>query len=214
MTNLLRLTAGGASIALAVAVAPTAVVAQNANATTVARADLRALNNSGASGQATLRLSADQRTLTVQIKATGLEQGGVHVSHIHGLTNGGTAVDSVCPTTSDDIDGDRYVELGEGLPKYGPILINFNNVDPDADGRVDFTTTVELTGAENVTPLQMRHIVIHGLTVPAVGAGTPGEVDGTAGYKTVLPVLCGEIRKVGGGNMDPMKFRVSGHTGH
>jgi hypothetical protein len=47
-------------------------------------------------------------------------------------------------------------------------------------------------------PLELRHIVIHGKTVPAgPGSGTPGEVDGTNGYLTVLPVLCGEIDPVG-----------------
>jgi hypothetical protein len=53
----------------------------------------------------------------------------------------------------------------------------------------------------------MRHIVIHGRSVGAVGAGTPGEVDGTAGYKTVLPVLCGEITPVGN---NAMQFRKVG----
>ena len=40
-----------------------------------------------------------------------------------------------------------------------------------------------------------------------VGAGTPGEVDGTAGFKTVLPVLCGEITPVGN---NAMQFRKVG----
>jgi hypothetical protein len=72
---------------------------------------------------------------------------------------------------------------------------------------VNFKTTVNLTGSEMALPLQMRHIVIHGRSVGAVGAGTPGEVDGTAGYKTVLPVLCGEITPVGN---NAMQFRKVG----
>ena len=40
--------------------------------------------------------------------------------------------------------------------------------------------------------------MIHGLTVGAeAGGGTEGEVDGTAGYKLVLPVASGEIAAVG-----------------
>jgi hypothetical protein len=81
------------------------------------------------------------------------------------------------------------------------------NIDPDQDGRVNFKTTVNLTGSEMALPLQMRHIVIHGRRVGAVGAGTPGEVDGTAGNKTVLPVLCGEITPVGN---SAMQFRKVG----
>ena len=57
------------------------------------------------------------------------------------------------------------------------------------------------------TPLNKRHIVIHGMSVGTVGAGTPGEVNGQAGYKTVLPVLCGEI--MNGANSSAMEFRKS-----
>lgn len=185
---------------LAAAGAPAAAIAQNSNATTVSRVALQPLNDSGASGEATLRLSADQRTLTVQIRATGLEPGGAHISHIHGLSRGGAAVDSTCPGRSEDSDGDGFVELDEGGVKYGPILVDFSDIDPDRDGRVNFTTTVPLTGSEGALPLGMRHIVVHGRTVPpGPGSGTSGEVNGTNGYLTVLPVLCGEIRQVGNG---------------
>jgi len=165
--------------------------AQSENAGSTYRATLTELNNSNASGEATVTLKG--RTLQVHITASGLEAGGAHLSHIHGLSKGKAATNSTCPTSAQDSDGDGFVELAEGATKYGPILVDFMNIDPDQDGNVDFTTTVELSGNEDALPLQMRHIVVHGLTVGAVGAGTPGEVDGTAGYKTVLPVLCGEL---------------------
>lgn len=193
-----------AGAAIATATGP--VAAQNSNATIVYRARLMPLNNSGASGMATLRLSSDHRHLTVMIKAAGLERGGVHLAHIHGLSASGVPVDSSCPTTANDTDGDGYVELAEGAAVYGPILVDFMNIDPNADGTVNFTKTFELNGSEGALPLTKRHIVVHGLTVGAVGAGTPGEVDGTAGFKTVLPVLCGEIVQAGTDN-DSMRFR-------
>jgi hypothetical protein len=140
------------------------------------------------------------------IKASGLEPGGPHISHIHGLSSNGQPVDSTCPTEAQDTDHDGFVELAEGLATYGPILVDFMNIDPDQDGRVNFTKTIKLTGSEGILPLNDRHIVIHGKSVGAVGAGTPGEVDGTAGYKVVLPVLCGEIQKVG--NSDKTDFGV------
>lgn len=172
--------------------------AQDSNATTVSRVDLRPLNDSGAQGQATLRLSADGRTLSVKIMASGLEPGGVHISHIHGRSEDGRPVDSSCPTQAQDTDGDGFVELEEGAITYGPILVDFGNIDPDGDGRVNFSTTVTLSGDEQALPLSLRHIVVHGKTVPpGPGAGTPGEVDGTNGYLVVLPVLCGEIEQVG-----------------
>lgn len=188
-----------AATALTALALPFTVSAQSDNATQVSRVNLRALNNSGATGQATLRLSRDRRTLAVTIQARGLEAGGAHISHIHGRSQGGQAVDSTCPTRAQDADRDGFVELDEGGVTYGPIIVDFGNIDPDRDGQVNFRTTVTLSGAQAAAlPLELRHIVVHGRSVPAsAGAGTPGEVDGTAGYKDVLPVLCGEIDRVG-----------------
>ena len=184
--------------------ASTALEAQSSSATTIGRADLRALNGSGAKGQVELRLSSDDRTLTVKIQASGLETGGVHLGHVHGLSANGQPVESTCPTIAQDTDSDGFVELAEGAAKYGPILVDFMNADPDGDGRINFSQTFDLSGAQSALPLEMRHIVIHGLLVGNAGNGTTGEVNGTPGYKTVLPVLCGEIKVTG---LDPLKFR-------
>lgn len=197
-----------AAVASAVVAAPVAIQAQSSEATVIGRVDLRPLNSSGARGQAELRLSSDGTMLTVIIQASGLEPGGVHLSHIHGLSENGASVDSTCPTRAEDADSDGFVELEEGGVKYGPILIDFMNVDPDQDGRVNFRKEFNISGSQQALPLQMRHIVVHGKTVGAVGAGTPGEVDGTAGFKTVLPVLCGEIRVTG--SADSLQFRRPG----
>jgi hypothetical protein len=196
---------GIAAVSTAAIAMPMVVHAQNRGSTTVGRADLKALNGSNASGQAELKLSADGKELTVIIQARGLEAGGIHLSHIHGLSENGQSIDSTCPTSAQDADGDGFVELAEGQVKYGPILVDFMNIDPDQDGSINFRKTFDISGTQSALPLQMRHIVVHGMTVGAVGAGTPGEVDGTAGFKTVLPVLCGEIKVTG--NMDPLKFR-------
>lgn len=158
-------------------------------------ANLQQLNNSHASGTAEIVMSGDHRTLVVHIVARGLERGGPHLSHIHGLSSNGHPVNSTCPTIAQDSDHDGYVELAEGQQTYGPILVDFMNVDPDENGYVDFRKVIRLTGSEGVLPLDDRHIVIHGMTVGPVGRGTPGEVDGTAGDKVVLPVLCGELKR-------------------
>lgn len=192
----------GAAGMLIFANAPVAAQSERGGATY--RATLSPLNGSSASGAAILTQTG--QSLRVQINATGLEAGGAHISHIHGLSKGGRAVESSCPNQTFDSDGDGFVELDEGAPAYGPILVDFMNIDPNQDGTVNFTTTIPLTDV--VTPLNKRHIVIHGMSVGAVGAGTPGEVNGQAGYKTVLPVLCGEI--VNGANNNAMEFRTSG----
>jgi hypothetical protein len=178
------------------------------------RVEFTALNGSGISGFAELAREDDR--LTIRIEADGLEPNQVHIQHIHGrLSEDGVPLESNTPSRALDADGDGFVELAEGLPAYGPILLNATT-PPDAglegfptapDGRIRYEQTFDLAAgeglAEGITadqlfPLGLREMVIHGLSVDgSVGAGTPGEIDGTAGYKLVLPVASGEIEAVG-----------------
>lgn len=203
-----KIVAGAAAAALAVVgvgvaqplIAQSPLFTLGGGAPSFYRADFTALNYSNAAGYATVMFAGDRRSITVHIVARGLERGGPHLSHIHGAsTVNGRPTNSRCPSFAQDSDHDRFVELAEGQVTYGPILVDFMNIDPNEDGQVDFVKTIQLTGSENITPLTLREIVIHGRSVGAVGAGTPGEVDGTAGFKAVLPVLCGDLRQVSGG---------------
>lgn len=186
------------------------------------KVNLRPLNHSGVEGKGSLTLSPDKTHLTVRIDATGLEKNQVHVGHIHGIVaSGNEPANSSIPSPKQDSDKDKFVELAEGLVTYGPILItlgtdNGGNLDPDGDGTIHYEQTFNLDDAGiyadtfnkmsvigSGDSLQLREIIIHGLTVPATGVA-PGEVDGTAGYKVVLPVAGGEIGTPG----DALKFRT------
>ena len=193
------------------------------------KVNIRALNQSGVSGSGTLTLNGAGTQLTVTIDATGFEPHQVHVGHIHGLiVSGNTPADSSIPSRQQDSDKDRFVELEEGQVTYGPILItlgtdNGGNLDPDGDGTVHYSQTFNLddpaiygagfnkasvVGSGNA--LELREIIVHGLTVPTgPGGGTPGEVNGTNGYLTVLPVGGGEIKGVTG---DALRFRMAPHS--
>lgn len=174
------------------------------------QANITPLNNSGVSGSALLVL--DGNTLTVNINATGLEPNQVHPQHIHGLLGpSNNPLDSHTPTLAQDTDHDGYVELAEGLVTYGPILLQLTS--PPGGATTDFPTTPTGTlnfrqtynlanpadfgtafGPGQLLPLDLREIVLHGMTVPAsAGVGTGGEVNGTAGFKPTLPVASGEI---------------------
>ena len=178
------------------------------------RADLQALNNSGISGYVELARQGDR--LTVQVKAEGVEPNQIHIQHIHGrIGEDGEARESNVPGEAFDTDGDGFVELAEGIPSYGPILLNLSSPQgagldgfPTAPGgKVDFEQTYDLSSTSgfgmgldstNLLPFELREFVIHGLTVDgSKGAGTSGEVDGTAGYKLVLPAASGEFEAVG-----------------
>ena len=120
------------------AAAPAAlfVSAAPASAATTFNANLGQLNGSGVSGTVSFLLSDDRSTLTVNLMASGLEPNQAHIAHIHGLfSNGatGTPVNSSVPGLSQDTDGDGFVELAEGSATYGPVLLEFGNVDPDGD---------------------------------------------------------------------------------
>lgn len=179
-------------------------------------AQFTTLNGSGVTGGALLAYDDETQTLTVAINAAGLEAGQPHVQHIHGFVDG---TEARTPTMALDTDGDGYLELAEGLPAYGPILLNLaanhgnasggdNGHSHDGalagfptapEGKIWFVESYQLPrddlGADPM--LALREVVIHGMSVPAgAGAGTPGEVDGTAGYKLVLPVASGELDDV------------------
>jgi hypothetical protein len=173
---------------------------------------LAPLSGSGVSGLA--KLSHDGNMLTVNITASGLTPNQTHVQHIHGRFDAaGNPVDSVTPTLAQDTDGDGFIELAEGLPSYGPIILNLDQPPGSGqfssapNGTIDFTQTYDLSnsasfagsfGSEDLLPLTLREIVLHGkLLDSGTGLGFgPGEANGTPGYKAVLPVAAGEIRAV------------------
>jgi Ca2+-binding RTX toxin-like protein len=173
----------------------TAALQAFGNADRVFFADLNELNNSEAEGGALLLLKG--KTLTVITAARGVEAGQTHIQHIHGF--------------EDARDG--FIELAEGLDTYGPILLNLTSVPgpglagfptPAGDSFL-FSQTYDLSDPKNGemakllddVSLARREIVLHGGSVrEGHGQGTGGEVDGTAGYKLVLPIASGEIREL------------------
>ncbi|MFC1456807.1 calcium-binding protein [Microvirga arabica] len=171
-------------------------------------ADLNELNNSEAEGGALLLLKGNR--LTVITAARGVEAGQIHPQHIHGFEDGSNAT---VPTLAQDDDRDGFIELAEGLDTYGPVLLNLTS--PPGSGAAGFpnptgtsflfSQTYDLNDPRNGefarllddVSLNRREIVLHGKTVLAGhGQGTTGEVDGTAGYKLVLPIASGEIREL------------------
>ncbi len=83
------------------------------------RAELKPLNDSGASGMA--RLILEGRELTAKINSHGLAPNLPHAQHIHGMAQ---AI-SECPTLAADQNGDGLISTVEGLPSYGPIAVSF-----------------------------------------------------------------------------------------
>jgi Ca2+-binding RTX toxin-like protein len=176
-----------------------------------------ALNGSGVSGTAIVAMDTEldgTRYINVSIFADSMTAEQMHMQHIHGAFDAmGMPANSTTPTLGDDTDGDGFIEVLEGVPAYGDILVSLdeNGAPPmaNADGEVAYVQSFNLeipanllspvTGMqyapEDLMPLAFREIVLHGQDVAAgVGDGTPGEVDGTQdGFVGILPVASGEI---------------------
>ena len=140
------------------------------------KASISSLNNSGVSGMATLWLEGNK--LTVKIEASGLEENKIHPQHIHGFKRDNR--NSTCPTMAADVNGDGLVDLAEGLPSYGPVLLDLAPTPiADEEGNITYMQTFEIS--KELLPLQNRAIVLHGLTV-------------NNEYMATLPVACGQIQ--------------------
>ncbi len=179
--------------------------------------DLVALNSSGVQGSALFAIGTEDdgtRYLNVAVTATGVTPDQVHAQHIHGLFDeDGAAIDSLTPTLADDADRDGMVEVLEGVGQYGDVLLPldadgamplasswgtysfFQTYDLDDDSLFASPVTGNDYSSDDILPLALREIVIHGVDVPdGIGAGTGGEVDGGAnGYTGILPAAAGEI---------------------
>ncbi len=142
------------------------------------------LNESGVSGTVQLTLINDLLKVTVDL--SGLEADQIHPMHLHGFSDG---TDAMCPTDDLDTDENGYVDLAEGVPAYGPVIVPFGAPMADENGDLMFSGSfiVDTTMLGN---LMDNVVVVHGLT-----ADLDGEGDGEAEYVATLPVGCADINE-------------------
>lgn len=150
-----------------------------------------------ADATADIRIKADDFRITV--RARGVTPGTLHPQHIHAGMQ--------CPTMADDVNHDGFVDVIEGLPKYGPILVslddNLNDFGmslafPTADdrGTYRYRETASMSALEDgiMGPLDVdsRHVVIHGVDPSTPLPDTVASLPGLPAWAT-LPVACGDI---------------------
>jgi hypothetical protein len=86
--------------------------------------------NAGVAGNAaagTGTITISEQTASVNLNMTGVPARINHLQHI--FTSG------TCPTPAADVNGDGFIDVLEGVPSYGPILIPLDgNLNTQADG--------------------------------------------------------------------------------
>lgn len=151
------------------------------------------------SGTATVNLKGNDVTVTVMVD--GVTPLTLHPQHIHAGT--------MCPNATDDANADGFVDVIEGLPKYGGILVSLDStINTGAQSDLNFPVanasgsyTYSAAGsrshiqAEIETALKAadRHVVIHGIS--PTGMPLPSTVQSLPGLPAwaTLPVACGEL---------------------
>lgn len=150
-----------------------------------------------ASGSAVINLKGND--LTVTINVAGVTPLTLHPQHIHAGT--------MCPDASDDVNNDGFVDVLEGLPKYGPVLISLDSdlgsFEPslefpvsDASGSYAYSEAASRSHLQKELKESLklgdRHVVIHGIDpsnpLPASVQSLPGLPEWAT-----LPVACGEL---------------------
>jgi hypothetical protein len=190
------------AVGFATAGASSTQPARPEQATKVFRADLKSLNDSGASGVADLRLRGN--VLDVHIRASGLVPNRVHAQHIHGVGN------SDCPPPR-AAGADGVLSTADGLPFYGPIVMSLTtsgDTSPaagltielmpvaDASGCIDYRRTIQLPDAV-AADLSAFQIVQHGVDFNENGeydfSAGPSELDPSLPQEATAPADCGTI---------------------
>ena len=165
-------------------------------------ANLETINESAqgdqmATGTATFTIDGD--TLTIDIQSSGLAPDMAHAQHIH--------MSNACPDMSADSNGDGVIDLSEGGPSYGDVMLPLddnladteaNNYPmSDGDGNLSYSQTVSIADLQSALgmddlALDTRSVVQHGV---GDGADVPDGVD-----NATLPVDCGVIMMGTGGD--------------
>lgn len=194
------------ALVASVAVAGVALAAHKGGTTKATATPDPITYNGDENARATATLSLRGNRLHVEVDASGLEPNEVHPQHIHGFGKGkGKKRDATCPTGAQDDNGDGVVDVPEGLETYGQILIPLDQGGSsataadgqfpvaDSTGSYHFEETYKVKRGR-LTPLENRHIVIHGAVPPDKYEPAGDDAPPADEYWPSLPVACGQIR--------------------
>ena len=201
--------AGTAAVAGIQASSATEATRPAASAPAQLKANLKAMNDSGATGRVTAQFKG--RKAEVRVKARGLAKNLPHAQHLHF----GAEARNECPNVFDDANNDLRLNVVEGVPDYGPILKSLTTsgdtspksglaVDrfPTAPkGKVKYDRVINFAPGAVLRAIKSGKgvIVIHGVdhngngVYDFDGAGA-SELDPSLPAEATDPALCGVLR--------------------
>lgn len=169
---------------------------------------LRPLNSgvNGRPARAIAALSIDGDALDVVVLAKGLAPDMEHMQHIHGVI---PTVLAACPPAAADVNHDGIIDVLEGVPSYGPILVpldsNLDDLNPQTfptaspEGILRYEQKGSVSAIEHnlgaPLDLETRVIALHGVAPNTPLPPTVETLPGLAPSFT-LPVACGELVRV------------------
>ena len=146
-------------------------------------ARLRAINDSGVSGTASLSLVGDR--LLVEIDAEEMVPDRIHPQNL--FAGAGEQGRARCPTAAADADGSGLVTPVEVQDAFGPGAVPLEPFPTvGSDGELAYRLTSELEPGE-LEELDGRVLVLHGRG-GATSEGAPAD-----GYEPGMPVACGRL---------------------
>lgn len=205
-STLLRgIAVSGAAVLAAAAFSP-AVSAQAASANeTTYQVNLTQQNKSNASGTATVKVSGNNVTVTIQ--GNGFSANVAHLAHLH---IGGQAT---CPATTADSNKDGYVDVKEAEPFVGPMRVTLSTSGDtsassalasdrapkaDAKGALTYNRTFALPANVKAADLAKASVDIHGITSlfgdkAKYDGDKKSELDNKVAFETTVPAACGVL---------------------
>lgn len=172
---------------------------------------LNPLNNSAASGVATVTVQG--RKIDVSVDAKRLLKGMPHAMHIHF----GKQARHECPTVRDDSNSDHRLTTAEGLPAYGPVRVSLttrgdtspkstlavNRFPKAKDRQIHYDRTIGI-GQKLARAIENGKgvVVIHGIDYNHNGkydfSAGRSELDPSLPAEATDPVACGVLHQSGG----------------
>lgn len=180
----------------------TTTAGEDGEASRMLNADLSALNDSGASGTATVEINGNQITVTVETDGVSNQP---HAQHIH---IGGK---NECPDESLSGDDD-LITTAEGAPAYGGVQVSLTT-DGDVsaesalavprfpvaeDNSYEYERTFELPSGVTESDIENGVIVVHGISElfgdeNAYDGDEKSSLDPSLPLEATIPSACGAL---------------------